>query len=71
MLFRSHRLDLMGIMVSTGAACDSKTTQVSHVLKAIGLDEKYAKGTIRLSFGKNNTLNDAKKIGLAIKKILQ
>lgn len=66
-----HRLDLMGIMVSTGAACDSKTTQVSHVLKSIGLDEKYAKGTIRISFGKNNTLDDAKKIGLAIKKILQ
>lgn len=66
-----HRLDLMGIMVSTGAACDSKTTQVSHVLKSIGLDEKYAKGTIRLSFGKNNTLDDAIKIGLAIKKILQ
>lgn len=66
-----HRLDLMGIMVSTGAACDSKTTQVSHVLKSIGLDEKYAKGTIRLSFGKNNTLDDAIKIGFAIKMILQ
>lgn len=66
-----HRLDLMGIMVSTGAACDSKTTQVSHVLKSIGLDEKYAKGTIRISFGKNNTLGDAKKIAFAIKKILQ
>lgn len=28
---------------------------VSHVLRAIGLDEKYVKGTIRISFGKDNT----------------
>ena len=57
-----HRLDLMGICVSTGSACDSKETQISHVLKAIGLDESYAKGTIRVSFGKDNTVEDAEKI---------
>lgn len=66
-----HRLDLMGIIVSTGAACDSKTTQISHVLKAIDLDEKYANGTIRISFSKNNTIEDAKDIAKAIIKILQ
>ncbi len=66
-----HRLDLMGIMVSTGAACDSKKTQISHVLKAIKLDEKYAKGTIRISFGKNNTIKDARKIASSISKILK
>ena len=57
-----HRLDLIGICVSTGSACDSKETQISHVLKAIGLDESYAKGTIRVSFGKDNTVEDAEKI---------
>lgn len=57
-----HRLDLMGICVSTGSACDSKETQISHVLRAIGLDESYAKGTIRVSFGKDNTVEDAEKI---------
>ena len=34
----------------------------SHVLRAIGLDESYAKGTIRVSFGKDNTVEDAEKI---------
>lgn len=57
-----HRLDLMGICVSTGSACDSQDTQVSHVLKAIGLEETLAKGTIRISLGKYNTEQDVMKI---------
>lgn len=57
-----HLLDLNGICVSTGSACDSKNTQVSHVLKAIGLDEEYAKGTIRVSLGKNNSVAEVQKI---------
>ena len=57
-----HRLDLMGISVSTGAACDTKTTQISHVLKAIGLDNNLAKGTIRISLGKDNTIEDVNRI---------
>ena len=61
-----HRLDLMGICVSTGSACDSKETQISHVLRAIGLDESYAKGTIRVSFGKDNTVEDAEKIARSL-----
>ena len=66
-----HRLDLMGICVSTGSACDSVNTQLSHVIKAIKVDENYAKGTIRISLGKNNTLEDAKDIALALVKIIK
>lgn len=66
-----HRLDLMGICVSTGSACDSKNTQISHVLKAINLDEDYALGTIRVSLGKNNTEEEAVKIAHAISKIIK
>ena len=65
-----HRLDLMGICVSTGSACDSVNTQISHVLKAIMLDEKYAKGTIRISLGKENTLEEVNIIADALIKIL-
>lgn len=65
-----HRMDLMGISVSTGSACDSVNTEISHVLKAIRLDENYAKGTIRISLGKNNTEEDVEKIASSLIKII-
>ena len=65
-----HRLDLMGVCVSTGAACDTKRTEISHVLKAIGLEERYAKGTIRISFGKDNTEEDCDVIADCLTKIV-
>ena len=65
-----HRMDLLGICISTGSACNSKDTEISHVLKAINLDEEYAKGTIRVSLGKYNAEEDVKKIVRELKKIL-
>lgn len=65
-----HRLDLMGICVSTGSACDSVNTQISHVLRAINLPDEYAKGTIRVSLSKDNTLDEACFIADSIIRIL-
>ena len=64
-----HRMDLMGISVSTGSACDSVNTEISHVLRAIRLDEDYAKGTIRISLGKNNTEKEIERITSALIKV--
>lgn len=64
-----HILDLHGICVSTGAACDSVNTEISHVLKAIGLQDNYAKGTIRISLGKNNTGKDVQLIVDSLRQI--
>ena len=66
-----HRLDLMGICVSTGSACNSRETQISHVLQAIKLEPELAKGTIRLSLGKNNTEGDIDEIVDALLRILK
>ena len=65
-----HRLDLMGICISTGSACDSVNTQVSHVIKAIGVPQEYAEGTIRISFGRDNMTEDATKVAEAIVTIM-
>lgn len=65
-----HRMDLMGISISTGSACDSTNTEISHVLKAIRLDERLAKGTIRISLGKDNREEDVDGILSALRKII-
>ena len=65
-----HRLDLKDICVSTGSACDSVNTEVSHVLKAIAVPDEYAKGTIRVSFGRYNDESDAEKVANAVASIL-
>ena len=60
----------MGIQVSTGSACDSVNTQISHVLQAIRVEEKDALGTIRISLGKDNTIEDVDNIVRALATIL-
>lgn len=44
-----------GILVSTSSACSSKSEEVSHVIEAIQLEDKYKHGVIRVSFAENNT----------------
>lgn len=66
-----HRMDLKGITISTGAACDSVHTQISHVIKAIQVPNKYAKGTIRISFGNYMTYEELEAIVAALQDILQ
>lgn len=65
-----HRMDLMGISISTGAACDSVNTQKSHVLDAINLEDELAFGTIRISLGRYNTESDVDLIVSCLSRIL-
>lgn len=65
-----HMLDLKGICVSTGSACDSVNQQVSHVINAIDIPVDYRKGTIRITFGKDNSEQDAIDIANALIRII-
>lgn len=51
-------LDEKGICASAGSACSSGETSPSHVLTAIGLKPEVAEGTLRATFGKDNTKED-------------
>ena len=51
-------LDLKGLAVSTGAACSSGAIEASHVLLAMGMRADQARGSIRLSLGKQTTEED-------------
>ena len=66
-----HLLDLKGICVSTGAACNSRSTEISHVLRAIGLSNDVAKGTLRVTFGHGNSVQDAEVIANTLVVLLK
>ena len=51
-------LDLKGISASSGSACTSGSLDPSHVLLALGLPHEVAHGSLRLSFGDYNSMED-------------
>lgn len=51
-------VDLEGVAVSTGSACSSGTLEPSPVIRALGVDDETARGSIRFSFGKDNTVDE-------------
>lgn len=63
-------LDLKNIAVSSGSACSSGSLEPSHVLLAMGLPEGLAHGSIRFSFGKGNTMEEADYTVDALKEIV-
>lgn len=53
-----ERLDRAGICASAGSACTSSKTEPSHVLIAMGVDERGALSSVRFSLGRENTAQD-------------
>lgn len=52
-------LDMKGIYASSGSACTSGSLDPSHVLLAIGLKHEVAHGSLRITYGEENTIEDA------------
>lgn len=63
-------LDMNGISASSGSACTSGSLDPSHVLLAIGLKHEVAHGSLRLSLGENNTVEDVDYILEVLPKII-
>jgi len=64
-------MDMYNIQVSTGSACSSKTLEPSHVLLAIGLTHEQAHGSMVLSLGKSNKMEEISTIVKAVKETVE
>jgi len=64
-------LDLEGIAVSTGSACASGSLDPSHVLLATGLGAELAHGSIRISMGRETSMEDAEYVIDKLPKVIQ
>lgn len=63
-------LDMLGIAASSGSACTSGSVEPSHVLVAMGLPLEWARGSLRLTFGKENTAEDVETVLSALPGII-
>ena len=65
------KLDEKRICASAGSACSTGDTKPSHVLTAIGLESKLALGSLRVTFGKENTIEDVDYLVDNLEKIVR
>lgn len=66
-----YMLDMSNVMVSTGSACNSKSIEPSHVLKAIGLSGDEAMRTVRISISNDITYEEIDYVISEIGKVIK
>jgi cysteine desulfurase NifS len=64
-------LDMLGIAASSGSACTSGSLDPSHVLLAMGLSHEVAHGSLRFTFGRQNTEEDVNYVLEHLPKIVE
>ena len=64
-------LDARGICASSGSACTSGSLDPSHVLLALGLPHEVAHGSLRLSIGEYNTMEEIEHICQAVPQVVE
>ncbi len=64
-------MDTYGIQIATGSACSSKTLEPSHVLLAIGLQHEQAHGSMVITLGRMNTIDQVPKIVHAVEETVK
>ncbi len=61
-----NALSIEGFSISTGSACHENTVEPSRIISAIGRKRNEAKGTIRISMGRGNTVSAVNDLSKAI-----
>ena len=64
-------LDMKGICASSGSACTSGSLDPSHVLLSIGLPHEVAHGSLRLSIGEYNTMEEIDHIIATVPQVVE
>ncbi len=64
-------LSQRGICVSTGSACTTGRPEPSHVLQAMGVPPELARGTVRLSLGRETTAGEVEAVAIALPQVVQ
>ncbi len=65
-----HALEAEEVYISTASACASRSAKVSHVLKAMGIPDRTALYAVRLSFGSENTVDEAAEAAEIFSRVL-
>ncbi len=64
-------MDMRGFAVSTGSACFSRSLEASHVILGIGGNHERAHGSVRFTFGRYNTEQDADSAADALTEVVE
>jgi len=64
-------MDMYNIQIATGSACSSKTLEPSHVLLAIGLKHEEAHGSMVLTLGRSNKIEQVPNIVKAVSETVK
>jgi len=64
-------MDLVHIAAASGSACTSGSLELSHVLRAMKLEDRISHSAIRFSFGITNTVDEAQRAAQAVAKIVK
>lgn len=64
-------LDMQGVAVSAGSACEAGAVEPSHVLQAMHTDDRWLRSSLRISVGKENTMEEIDEAICRIQAVLQ
>lgn len=64
-------LDMAGISVSTGSACQAGVQEPSHVLSAMGVPEEHVHGALRITLGWTSTIEDVQALAAALPGVIE
>jgi cysteine desulfurase len=65
------KLDEHGVAASTGSACSARKQKESHVLRAMGFTLPEISGSLRLSLGPHNTIEEVDKTVAILKRVIE